>query len=191
MAAARLLAKGASQAAVARELGVSRESVRRWADALAEQGRRGLRKAGRAGRKPKLTVADLKEIRRGLKEGPEMIGFMTGLWTTARVAALIEQRCGVRYHPSQVWRILRQMGWSCQRPVGRALERDEKAIRVWREERWPAVKKTLPDKGARSSSSTRAASASDRTDAAPGRRAAKRRSSSTTSVGRRSRQSRG
>jgi transposase len=30
--------------------------------------------------------------------------------------------------PRRVWRILRQLGWSCQRPTGRVLERDEEKI---------------------------------------------------------------
>ena len=84
------------------------------------------------------------------------LGFDTQLWTAWRVGKLIEETCGVRYHPSHVWRLLKQLGWSCQRPTGRALERDEAAIRRWKRVRWPAVKNTLPPKGKRSSSSTRA-----------------------------------
>jgi transposase len=45
------------------------------------------------------------------------------------------------YHPGHVWKFLRQLGWSCQRPAGRALERDEKAIERWQKERWPELKK--------------------------------------------------
>jgi transposase len=48
------------------------------------------------------------------------------MWTANRVVHLIEQECGVSYHPGHVWKILRQLGWSCQRPAGRALERDER-----------------------------------------------------------------
>ena len=55
---------------------------------------------------------------------------------------LIEDQCGVRYHEAHVWRILRQLGWSCQRPTGRALERDEEAIRYWKRVRWPQLKKS-------------------------------------------------
>jgi hypothetical protein len=47
----------------------------------------------------------------------------------------------VSYHPGHVWKILRRLGWSCQRPAGRALERDEKAILRWKKERWPELKK--------------------------------------------------
>jgi hypothetical protein len=41
------------------------------------------------------------------------------------------------------WRILRQLGWSCQRPTGRALERDQEAIRYWQRVAWPQLKKAL------------------------------------------------
>jgi transposase len=72
------------------------------------------------------------------------------------VAELIREEFGVRYHPGHVWKILVSLGWSCQRPVGRALERDEEALRVWKKTTWPDIKKKPKNKGARSSSSTRA-----------------------------------
>ena len=129
MQAARLLEKGYSQSGVARRVGVHRQSVSQWAVKLREKGRAGLKKAGRAGRKPRLSTEDLRKIEQGLKRGPEALGYETGLWTTNRVAHLLEQTCGIAYHPSQAWRILRQLGWSCQRPTGRPLERDEEKIR--------------------------------------------------------------
>ncbi len=156
MQAARLLEKGYSEAEVARRVGVHRQSVNRWAKSLAAAGRRGLRRAGRAGRRPKLSREDLVRIEQWLKQGPEQFGYQTGLWTLPRVTRLIEAQCGVRYHPSQVWRILRQLNWSCQRPTGRALERDEGAIRHWKRYRWPQIKKKRSARGARSSSSTKA-----------------------------------
>ncbi len=154
--AARLLQKGVHQSEVARRVGAHRQSVSRWAQQLEAAGLPGLRKAGRAGRKPRLSPGDLPKIERGLKRGPQALGYETGLWTAWRVVHLIEQECGVRYHASQAWRILRQLGWSCQRPVGRALERDEEAIRRWKKERWPEIKKKPKNRGASSSSSTKA-----------------------------------
>ncbi len=76
-----------------------------------------------------------------LKQGPEQFGYLTGLWTLPRVGQLIEQQYGVCYDPSQVWRILRKLDWSCQRPTGQARERDEEAIRRWTRKRWPRLKK--------------------------------------------------
>lgn len=156
MEAARLLRQGIKEAEVARCVGVHRQSVNRWASELAAKGRRGLKQAGRAGRKPRLSEKELEKLERGLQRGPEALGYATGLWTTARVAELIEPEFGVEYHPGHVWRILRRLGWSCQRPSGRARERDEERIRWWKHERWPAIKKKPAGSGASSSSSTRA-----------------------------------
>jgi transposase len=156
MEAAELLRQGMSQSEVARRLGVHRQSVIRWARQLAQCGRKGLKKAGRAGRKPRLSGAQLKQIEHALKRGPEAFGYASGLWTTGRVRELIRDQCGVRYHEAHVWRILRQLGWSCQRPSGRALERDEEAIRDWKRVGWPRIKKKRSASGAPSSLSTRA-----------------------------------
>jgi transposase len=151
-----LLRQGIHQAEVARRVGAHRQSVNRWARQLEQGGKRALRKAGRAGRKPRLTAEHLRRIEIGLKRGPQALGFETALWTSWRVAYLIERECGVKYHSSQAWRILRQLGWSCQRPTGRALERDEEKIREWKQKRWPEIKKKPARKAAPSSSSTRA-----------------------------------
>jgi len=156
MQAAKLLKEGLSEADVARRVGAHRQSVNRWAKQLGDTGRIGLKKAGRAGRKPRLTEAGLKKIENGLKQGPEALGYESALWTSNRVADLIEQECGVQYHPGHVWRILRQLGWSCQRPTGRALERNEAAIQQWKKQRWPDIKKKPKKKGEPSSSSTKA-----------------------------------
>ena len=106
MRAARLLERGWKEAAVARRVGVHRQSVNRWAKQLA------LRKSPRDGRKPQLSAADLRRIVEGLQRGPEALGYETGLWTSWRVADLIERECGVRYTRVHVWRILRELGWS-------------------------------------------------------------------------------
>ena len=156
MEAARLLREGLSQSEVARRVGVHRQSVSRWVRELEQSGVRGLCRARRSGRPPKLSAAQLRDIERALKRGPETFGFATGLWTASRVRDLIEYRTGVRYHEAHVWRILRKLNWTCQRPVGRALERDEQAIQKWKKYRWPRIKKKRSASGAPSSSSTKA-----------------------------------
>jgi transposase len=118
MEAAGLLRAGIGASEVARRLGVHRQSVIRWQRVLASTGPAGLKKAGRAGRKPKLSVQQRATLESTLRYGPEALGYASGLWTLGRVRQLIEQQYGVRYNPSQVWRILRQLNWSCQRPDG-------------------------------------------------------------------------
>jgi len=156
MEAARLLKKGYSQSEVARRVKAHPQSVSQWARQLQQGGRRALKKAGRAGRKPRLRPEDLRRVERGLKRGPQALGYETSLWTSQRVAQLIEHECGVQYDSSQAWRILRQLGWSCQRPTGRALERNEEKIQQWKRQRWPELKKRPKTRAAPSSSSTRA-----------------------------------
>jgi len=106
----RLLKKGLSEAEVARQVGVHRQSVNRWAKQIGEQGRDGLKKAGRAGRKSRLREADLKRLESGLKRGPQALGYETNLWTLERVAELIERNCGVKYHPGHVGWLVHRVG---------------------------------------------------------------------------------
>ena len=154
--ALRLLEQGLNQSEAARRLGVARQSVARWARQAREQGRDSLRRAGRAGRKPQLKAEQIAELESLLLEGPQAHGFPTPLWTCERAARLIRERFGVGYHPGHVWKLLRALRWSPQRPVGKARERNEEAIRTWRRKTWPAVKKKPENKAARLSSSTKA-----------------------------------
>jgi transposase len=142
--AAQLFRQGKSQADVARELDVSRQSVSRWHAEWLAGGTTALSGAGRAGRLPQLDQADLRRVECRLQKGPLVNGYATDMWTLQRVAEVIEAETGVAYHPGHVWRILRQMVWSRQRPTRRAIERNDEAIAAWVKNDWPRVKKT-PD----------------------------------------------
>lgn len=155
--AIRLLEQeGLKQAEIARRVKVARQTVARWIQQYRRQGQAGLKQAGRAGRKPLLTPGDLQRLEQLLKRGPEALGYETPLWTCPRVAHLIEDEFGVRYHEGHVWKVLVRLGWSPQRPTGRARERNEEVIRHWKAKKWPAIKKKPASKAVRSSSSTRA-----------------------------------
>jgi transposase len=154
--AIRLFEQGQNQSEIARQVKVVRQTVARWVQQYRTQGRRGLQKAGRAGRKPRLIEKQRQRLGKLLLAGPQRLGYETPLWTCPRVAHLIEQEFGVRYHEGHVWKILVGLGWSPQRPVGRARERNEEEIQHWKKKVWPAVKKKRSGRGAFSSSSTRA-----------------------------------
>ena len=142
MQAAKLFAQGHPQAEVVRRLKVSRPTAHRWHRAWRRQGRNGLKGAGRAGRKPRLDARARQRLEAALLQGPAVWGYSTHLWTLERVAQVIGKVCQVRYHPRHVWRVLRALGWSRQRPARSARERDEAAIAHWMRTRWPQVKKT-------------------------------------------------
>lgn len=73
-------------------------------------------------------------------------GWPTDLWTLPRVAKMIESVAGVHYHPGHVWRIMKELGWSLQRPALRAKERDEQRIEGWKRTTWEQVKKKRDDR---------------------------------------------
>jgi DNA-binding GntR family transcriptional regulator len=123
--AAELLRQGIHQAEVARRLGVHRQSVSRWAQQLERGGPNELKRAGRAGRRSRLSTEDLDRIKRGLKRGPQALGYENDVWTPARVAQLIEEECQVRYKPAQAKRVLRQLEWTHEGPAQKSLERRE------------------------------------------------------------------
>ena len=154
--ALRLWERGQNQSEIARQLRVVRQTVARWVQQYRAQGQSALRKAGRAGRKPRLSEKQRKQITKLLLAGPERLGYETPLWTCPRVAHLIEQQFGVRYHEGHVWKLLVGLGWSPQRPMGRARERSEEQVQHWKKKGLPALKKKRSGKGASWSSSTKA-----------------------------------
>jgi transposase len=140
--AARLFRRGASQAAVARRLGVSAQTASRWHARWAEGGMRSLRASRRAGRPAQLTGRQLARLRQVLLDGALAAGFDNQLWTLSRIQTVVWRRFGVGFHRSHVWRLVRSLGFTPQRPVRRAVERDEDRIARWVAEEWPAIKQT-------------------------------------------------
>jgi transposase len=158
--AAELFATGVRQAEVARQLGVSRQSVHLWYQRWQAHGVDGLRSRGPTGPAPRLSDSQLHQVEQALLQGASANGFVGELWTLDRIATVIERLTGVRHHPAWVWGLLRhRLGWSVQRPVRRAAERDEAAIDRWVKQRWPAIKQTPNDAEPAWSSSTRPRSA--------------------------------
>lgn len=101
----------------------------------------GLKSKGLCGAKKRLTKEKLRKIEAALLKGPEKNGFTSPLWTLERVARVAKRETRVSYHPGHIWKILHSMGWTNQKPVRRARERNETAIRRWYKEEWPALKK--------------------------------------------------
>jgi transposase len=169
LAAAVLLRQGQlSQAEIARQLGVSRASISRWAATLAQEGRHGLEARPIPGRSPRLDEKAWARLGRLLDRGAVAAGFATERWTLDRIAALIEREFGVHYHPRYLERPLKAHGFSVQRPAPRAKERDELVIAVWPQRDWVALKKRRAGSTGPSSSGTRPATASGRGRPRPG-----------------------
>jgi transposase len=139
--ALHLKQQGWYQRDIAEALGVSEDTVGRWL-ARAHAGSPGaLRARPRPGHPPKLLPQQKRLIPEFLWHGAEAYGFRGEVWTCARIARVIDEEFGVRYHKDHVGRLLHELHWTPQVPIRRAIQRDEAAIQRWREEVWPELQR--------------------------------------------------
>ena len=144
-----LVKKGWRRRLIAEAFDVSEAAVSQWCKAVSAQGRKALHTRPRPGAPARLTEDEQKLIPEFLWHGAEAYGFRGQLWTCDRIAKVIEQEFGVSYHPSHVARLLKKLGWTPQKPIKRASQRNEAEIRRWRTETWPLLKKKPAERGVR------------------------------------------
>jgi len=137
-----LVREGLSLNEVARRIGCHASSVMRWRDAVQRGGKEAIKPKPTPGRPPRLTAKQKARLLRYLMEGSMSHGYRTDLWTTQRMANLIHGKFDVHYHRDHVGRLLHSLGWSCQKPDRRAIQRDDEAIEEWKRREWPRIKKT-------------------------------------------------
>jgi transposase len=134
--------EGWTQESIAGALGVTQGAVSQWLKRAREGGGpEALRRRKAPGARPRLTPEQSARIPELLERGAEAYGFRGDVWTRERVGKVIEREFGVSYHATHVGRILRNLGWSQQKPVERGSQRNEAAIQRWRDERWSELQK--------------------------------------------------
>jgi transposase len=126
---------------IATALGVTEDAVSRWLVRARNGGPEALRSRTSPGRPPKLSAAQKRLIPEFLWHGAEAYGFRGQVWTCGRIAQVIAEEFGVRYHKGHVGRLLGELQWTPQTPIRRAIQRDEDAIRRWRDEVWPDLRR--------------------------------------------------
>ena len=139
--AGRLFAKGIPQAEVARRCSVTRAAVSHWHAAWKEDKKKGLASKGSPGFPSRLTDKKREVFRKAVMAGPLSHGYETDLWTLSRLAAVMKKETNVKFGHNRTWQIVRELGFTCQKPQVRARERDEAAIKAWKEEAPPGAKK--------------------------------------------------
>lgn len=134
-----LLQHGQTATQVAKRLGTTAQSVRRWRreshHPKAKSQQRG------PGRPNRLSGSQRQRLLSALKRGAYAYGYAEDYWTLERIAHLIWDLFQVRYRSSSVWYVLQRLDWSCQKPQRRSLARDEQAIAHWKHYVWPQIKK--------------------------------------------------
>jgi len=127
--------------ALSEELGVTRGSVNRWLQWHDALGVDGLRTRIAPGPAPRLTQDQRDELVGVIEAGPQSAGFTTGVWTGPMIGDWIRRRFGVGYHTHYVPELLRQLGFSVQRPRKRLAKADAALQARWLRVRLPAIKK--------------------------------------------------
>lgn len=140
--AVEMLEDGMSLSAVANKIGCSPGSVHFWREAYRRKGEAGLKAKPVPGRPSHLAPRQKKALTRLLLKGAMSCGYATDLWTTRRVAEVVRKRFHIAYHSNHLWRLLKGLGWSCQKPETKARERNEEAIEHWKRHQWPHIKKS-------------------------------------------------
>jgi transposase len=123
---------------VARIIGVHLRTVSRWlAQAHTPDG---LAAKPHAGPATRLNPTQQRRLERMLLQGAKKHGWANELWTTRRIAELIRRKFGVSLHHDHVGRFLHKvLKWSPQKPRKKARERNERAIKRWRRDKFPDI----------------------------------------------------
>jgi transposase len=140
--AVALVQEGLGRSEVARRLGVNPSAITRWCQAFETYGEAGLTAKKHYGPKSKLNAQKRQWLVKRLLKGAKANGYPTDVWTCPRIADLIQRRYAVSYHVDHIPRLMACLGWSCQKPESRAVERDEQAIKQWVCQDWPRIKKS-------------------------------------------------
>ena len=140
---------GESPEDVIKTLGFSRACIYNWLVRYRSGGWHALRSGKGSGRKKKLDGAQTKWLYNTIRDkDPQQMKFEFALWTRAMIVTLIKRELGIKLSPSSVGRLLHQMGFSCQKPLYRAYQRNPEAVRKWKEEEFPEIQKRAKKEGA-------------------------------------------
>jgi transposase len=139
--AVELYEQGWRPVRIAEALGVTRGAVSQWLKLYREKGIEALRYKKVSKKPARLSQPQMVELVAMLSQGAERFGYVGQIWTQARVGELIERKFGVCYHLNHVGKILKACGWTYQKPVSRASQRNDDAVKQWCVERWPELKK--------------------------------------------------
>lgn len=146
---------GHTSGEISKILNVSREKVSEWLKIYDQQGFEGLKEGKRSGRPNLLTDLQKVLLCDIIDSGPVAYGLMTGIWTSATIAEIIEWEFDVAYHPGHVRKLLQDFGFSVQSPKRLLAAADNEKRDRWVSETYPNIKKKLGRKAPGSFSKTK------------------------------------
>jgi len=140
---------GESPEVVARAFGVGRTAIYTWLANYRRGGWDALKAKPLFGRPPKLDGKKLQWLYDVVtKKNPLQLKFTFALWTREMLVKLIKDKFGIRLSANSVGRLLSQLGITCQKPLHRAIERDEALVKQWLKSEYPKIKQMAVKQGA-------------------------------------------
>lgn len=132
--------EGKTQRETARVLDVHEMTVSKWMAAFREHGEKLFEAKQAPGARPKLGDRQVAALRRVIVgKNPDQLNFGVGLWTLPVIAQLVESKFGIVLHATTIMRLLHRIGVTPQKPVRRAFQRDDRAVRQWTTETFPEI----------------------------------------------------
>lgn len=139
--AGMMFRRGKTQAEVAERFRVSRAAACKWYAAWDAEGMEGLDSKGPPGFASALDGMQKQRFKKAILKGPMPNGYPTNLWTLNRLVEVLKKTTKVAFGPTRTWAVVRELGFTPQKPQLKAKERDEKAILDWKTRRLPGLKK--------------------------------------------------
>lgn len=144
--------EGLTKTQIAQLLGVSRPNVNKWCNLYEEGGEEAL-ELGRRGRRPgeqaKLSWTQCGNIVSIIRDNtPDQIQMPFVLWTAAAVRDLIITKFGVTFHIRTVRKYLKKWGFTPQKPIKKAWQQNNLAVKRWLEQEYPEIAKKAKKQGA-------------------------------------------
>jgi transposase len=130
-----------SASRIAELLHVHRVTVNQWINAWNTHGEEGLLEGHRSGRPPRLSEAQKEHLYDIIESGPVAYGLGSGVWTSPIIRGIILDEFRVAYHDGHVRKLLKELGFSLQRPTTRLAQADPKQQNRWIRYTYPNLKK--------------------------------------------------
>jgi transposase len=136
---------GKTQVETAKTFGVGRVIVGRWVARYRREGQEALFKKKRGRRSADMRLLKPHQCATVVKmitdKCPDQLKLPFALWTREAVSNLIEQKWGIQLSVRSVGNYLKRWGFTAQKPLRRAYERQDQAVKDWLETRYPEISK--------------------------------------------------
>ena len=133
--------EGWGQSDIAEMLGVSEGAVSQWMKMERVAGPAALAARPHTGAPRRLDDVQCRELLQILTKGAVAYGFRGEVWSCPRIACVIAREFGVSYHQGHVWRLLKRLHWTLQKPRPKAAQCEQAQVERWRTQTWPSLKK--------------------------------------------------